>query len=727
MPHAKIRQVAGRAPGTVVVCTQLDETRLLSWAKLQDSRGFGHCRARLRDSGDNKVNGSSKPDFLRSYASGIAMSTVTISCPKCSADLKLPDRKLLGRKGKCPRCQHRFILTEPDEVELTLLEAEVPEQPAEPMVGTSAKWVPDSPPPLEPVSSSFPAPGAADVPSQDPFDFSSVAQPSPPSVGDITNDSSVNEALSSATVTGNAASRARGRPKRKSRGGPVVAVLGTLLFVGSMIGLWWQHTSDAKLAADQEAAIQKPQVNEAWQEEKRVLAGANENAKSLSPTSGSVIPLDYLPFTPHLIFHLRPSEVWSTDRKNREFVATLGDLGQWLERQIRDITRFEPQEIEELTFAVNFGPRTSPPEVAAVVRLRSEQTNSDLQLNRFQGTRRPDLDGQLFESDPFCYLLIDAKTFAVAPITMSDSLAAAQKYAPQAPVDIDVLLRESDRRRQMTLMFDLLNIDTHREYIFREQMQSFADEFVLWFGKDVQTVGWSLHLGTELFMETLLHPNNESSALRAERHVKVQMDKLPELLQTAARFMKPPTKGYREMIGRFPAMMKGTVLGTSTYRGPAYVRMITLLPENAAANLAAASLFTWNQSVVTDFDGPAPAVATGKALPDKIVDRLQMMIYVDFRNMPLQEALAYIADEIQTTIEIDGDGLKKAALTQNMKQSYDFGDATALKTLDAIITNPDYRDMMVMSIDEAAKKIIVTSRPSATATGLPIFDTRQGK
>ena len=407
--------------------------------------------------------------------------------------------------------------------------------------------------------------------------------------------------------------------------------------------------------------------------------------------------------------------------------TTLGDLGQWLEQQIRDITRFEPQEIEELTFAVNFGPRTSPPEVAAVVRLRSEQTLSDLQLNRFQGTRRSDLEGELYESDPFSYLLIDKKTFAVAPITMSDSLADARKYAPQAPVDIEILLRESDRSRQMTLLFDLLNIDTHREYVFREQMQIFADKFVLWFGKDVQTVGWSLHLGSELFMETLLHPNNESSALRAQRHVKVQMEKLPELLQTTARIMSPPTKGYRKMIGRFPAMMQAIVLGTSTHVGPSYVRMITLLPDKAAANLAAASLFTWNQSVITDFSGPAPTVAVAKALPEKIVDRLQMMIDVDFRNMPLQEALAFISDEIKTPIEIDGDGLKQAALTQNMKQNYDFGEVTVLKTLDAIITNPDYRDKMVMSIDETAKKIIVTSRPRATDTGLPIFDTKQGK
>ena len=43
-----------------------------------------------------------------------------IPCPKCGAELKLPDRSMLGRTGKCPKCAHRFTLTEPEEIELEL-------------------------------------------------------------------------------------------------------------------------------------------------------------------------------------------------------------------------------------------------------------------------------------------------------------------------------------------------------------------------------------------------------------------------------------------------------------------------------------------------------------------------------------------------------------------------------------------------------------------------------
>ena len=64
------------------------------------------------------------------------MPDVLISCPKCGKGLKLRDRSKLGRPGRCPACQHKFILQEPEEVELELADAV-------PAVGTGARWVPD--------------------------------------------------------------------------------------------------------------------------------------------------------------------------------------------------------------------------------------------------------------------------------------------------------------------------------------------------------------------------------------------------------------------------------------------------------------------------------------------------------------------------------------------------------------------------------------------------------
>jgi hypothetical protein len=638
------------------------------------------------------------------------MAAVSIPCPQCGASLKLPNRKLLGRKGKCPKCEHRFVLTEPDEVELQLAEPEVPAAGTAPLVGTSAKWVPDEPtasPEIQAAAPELP-------PVAPPLDFGSPA----PAI-DVAAVSAPAEAAVApvvATEVESVSTRVRSR-RRKKPTGPVLVGIGTALLVVIAFGVWQQYGSQSPEAANSKPA---PAVNQEWQEEKAAMAVANQEVQNLSPTDGDQIPLNYMPFTPHLVFHLRPAELWNSDHE--EFRVMLFELGRWLESSIPSVTHFEPQEIEELTFAVNFGPRTAPPEVAAVVRLTQPQTESDL-FRRFNGRLRTDLPENVYESDEFSYMKIDQQTFAVAPVTLSDALADSKEYPRQVSVDLEPLVRESDRKRHLTLLFDVKNIDIHREYIFVEQMQHFADRFLMWFGKDVQTVSWSLHLEPNLFMETLLHQSNESSALRVERSIKSRLEDLPGDLTAAVQYMNPGTVGSRQLIGRFPAMSKALTLGTSTNVGPDYVRLVTLLPAKAAPNLAAATLLTWNQSIVTDFSQEPAVVAADPQVPQTIAERLQMPVLVDFRRMPLQEAFAFIGDEIKTTIDIDGDGLKLAGFTQNMAQTFNLGEVAAIKAIDAIVSQ--YEGKMVISVDEANKKITVTTLEAANAKGMTVYDTKQ--
>lgn len=657
------------------------------------------------------------------------MSSITIPCPKCRAGLKLPGAEYLGRKGKCPKCQHRFILEEPDEVELQLADAPVtpPPAPAAPMVGTSPRWVPDGrqPPdpglpaatPSQPAAPEFPEAPAAG------FDFNVPAESSAAAPAGGTHELDFAAAVPANQEEGSIANRSRSR-RKKSRKGPIAVGIGTALFVACMFGLWYQQDQNAKASAAQLAAEAKPKQNEEWEQDKQDFASSNAQAKALSPTKGNQIPLDYMPFSPHLVFHVRPSEVWSTDRRHQEFVNLAFDLNKWLTAKIVEVTTFNPDEIEELTFALNFPSRTAEPDVAVVVRLKEAQTASELQLKRFKGQIRADLDAQIFESRTHAFMLIDAKTFVVAPLMLSADLAEAKTFSRQPSVDMEVLLTSSDRTREMTLLFDLENIDTHREFIFGEEMQDFADSFVFWFGGEVQTVLWSLHLTSDaLFMETLLRPQNDSSKYKVKRQMTSQLDALPARLQNAIRFMQPGNLGYRKMIGRFPAMMKATALGTSSDIDKDFVRLVSYLPTHAAGNLAAGAMLTWNESTRTDFTGPAP-VAAGPKLPDKIADRLKMTILVDFRRDPLQGALAYISEEIKTPITINGDALKLSGMTQNMAQTYNLGEVPALKAIDTIISNPDYKGMLVIVVDEESKSIQLTTRPVAEAAGLPIYDTK---
>jgi hypothetical protein len=49
----------------------------------------------------------------RDKTPGRGNEIITISCPKCTRELKLPNASLLGQFGRCPRCQHKFVLQIP--------------------------------------------------------------------------------------------------------------------------------------------------------------------------------------------------------------------------------------------------------------------------------------------------------------------------------------------------------------------------------------------------------------------------------------------------------------------------------------------------------------------------------------------------------------------------------------------------------------------------------------
>jgi len=605
------------------------------------------------------------------------MARLQIACSSCGVTLKLPDTRLIGKRVKCPKCGARFALAvpatvadEPEEVPLQLVD---PDQHTALLPGKSARWVPDDP----------------------------------------------------VTPSGSVIDRVKNR-RRKSRNVPMMASIAVAILgaVGGSVWLFSQRNDSSVLTP-------RIQPKVAYQESIAARAESNEDAKALSPTSGEPIPVDYLPFTPHVLCHLHPADLWKADQQTSEFRTLLSSLGVWLKDQIRTRTRFEPEDISELTFAINFGARMSVPDVAAVVRLKSPQTDQAFKT-RFKGRLYADPNVELskvelYEAADFSYLKIDPQTFVVAASTMSDLLVTSFKDPALLLPDMAPLVEHSDRDRQLTLLFDITIVDAHREDAFVDQLQALSDKFLFWFGEDVQTVSWSVHLEPNLYMETLVHPTQASTSAKLQRFVQQKLAKLPEEILSGVRKMWPATVGSRAMIGRLPAMMKAVEIGTTAHIDPAGVRLITLLPQNAASNLAGAAILTWNQSLLTNFDDdPRLTTTDATQIPEKVADRLKLKLLIDFRATPLQEAFGYIGESIKTEIAIDGDALKAAGFTQNMPQTFDLGNVTALKAVDAILKKyAGERDPMVLIVDEAGKKLAFSTVSKAKAAGLTVFETAE--
>jgi DNA-directed RNA polymerase subunit RPC12/RpoP len=655
------------------------------------------------------------------------MASVLIACSSCGVTLKLPDARLAGKKVKCPKCGARFIIAvpspaadEPEEVPLQLVD---PAKPDAPMLGKSPRWVPDSPSPVLPTVSVTP-PGEIGKSGIDPSLQSFLASESeakiPPAPTVIPRLATDPETASASVID-----RVKNR-RRNSRNVPMITSI-AIAILSAVVGSIWLVTQQAK------STVPAPRIkpNVAYQESIAAHAASNEEAKTLSPTSGKPIPVDYLPFTPHVICHLHPAELWNADQQTLEFQALLSSLGIWLNDQIRTRTCFEPEEISELTFTINFGTRMSAPDVAAVVRLKSPQTDQEFKdrfKGRFYADPKLELDKlELYEADNFSYLRIDPQTIVVAGSTMSESLVMSFKDPALLSPDMAPLLQQSDRDRHLTLLFDLPIIDSHREDAFIQQVQTLADKFLFWFGEDVQAVSWSVHLEPDLYMETLLRQTQASTPAKLQRFARQKLSHLPDEILSGVRKMRPATVGARTMIGRFPAMIKAVEVGTTTHIDPAGVRLITLLPQHAASNLAAATMLTWNQSLLTNFDDNTLVTKTpGGPIPDKVADRLKTMILIDFRATPLQEAFGYIGESIKTEIVIDGDALKAAGFTQNMPQTWNLGKVTALTAIDTILQKySGERDPMILVVDEAGKKLLFSTVSKAKADGLTIFETRQ--
>lgn len=604
------------------------------------------------------------------------MSVISIPCPACGQALKIRDRNLLGRKGKCPKCSHSFVLEEPTGAALQLA--------ASSAQGAATAWTPNASAPLqEPQAHGSPIP----------------------------------ETAATIPIAPTAVEPYR-RRRKNSRRGWVNAFVGLMILAIVGGGGYYMYTAapppTKKGAGGKHAS--KPGTGHSGQ-----AVSEEEQDLAASPTEGKPISLELVPAGARTIVHFRPADLWVADSRGEEFRFCLGPLGEFVDAQIKALCKRPPADIEELIFAWIPGQRGTPPDMAVVVRLKNDAKKSEL-LDLVGGQVDESHGHAVYIDGERAGVIANLKTFAFAPATMAADLANSVTQSNPQPTGIEALLEKTDRQRHLTILFEPTALLLDGESMVPTNALPFLTQAMDWFGDDAETVAWSAHLEDDRFYSEISVRNLTTvSTSTLEERLRSRVEALPKELADAFRAMQPREQGRRQIIGRFPAMMKIAAMATQTDRGTRLVRLITPMPDRAAPNLALGSLFAWDESTRTDFNRKpvAPPMSTEPTnLPATIAERLQKKVDIDFRRTPLQEAFAFVAEETFVTIDIDGDALKLAGYTQNMPQTFKLDQVPATEALANILKN---YDKMCIVVDEAKKMAIVMTYPVAEQRGLKPF------
>lgn len=610
--------------------------------------------------------------FSNASRGATAMSTLQIPCPKCSTVLKLRDPNLLGKIGKCPKCSHRFVLKEPEEVQLELADA----APPVPLVGQAAQWVPDG---------AAPAPTAGGI---------AVAAVDP------------------------AAARVRQVRKRRKKGN-VLAVLGMLGGIAAAAGLFAYALMPR---ATPKLAEEKPQ-----QRENARPAATKPPAEEVAAThqkdpKAEPIQMQYVPMGARIVINVRPAELLAAGNLGEgEFLACTGPIGKWITDSLQAICREEPAKIEETLICLFLGKRGDPPEVSVVVHLKEAAKKSDL-LDRLGGERM-EASGRPYYVDATAnqaYLLIDTKTYAICPRDMAeDMMVAFDTASTPGDLGMEELMAHTDRAKTLTVLCVPKDLQIHAEALFDAKAQDFFRNVIDWLSSDgeVEAVCWSLRLDHLLRSELLLRNSSVASVKQLKDRFISKLDLTPQELLDTVKQMNPKELGKRHVIGRVPAMSKAFALSTGIHTDNRLVALSTELPGKAAPNLALGTLLAWDESTRTNF-GAGPSGGGGEeedVSKQTIAQRFKAKIDVDFRRAPLFEAFEYIANEAKFKLTIDGDGLKLSGYTKNMPQTFKKDGAPAAECLQEILKA--YGEMCLV-VDEKAKLVTVTTAKVATDKGL---------
>jgi hypothetical protein len=446
------------------------------------------------------------------------------------------------------------------------------------------------------------------------------------------------------------------------------------------------------------------------------------------PTATDRKPIELLlaPAGARIVIHLRPDRLWATAPANlgattsrspgsraSELLLCVSPLAEWARGQIDDWCLYPPSQIAEAVFSFGLRSPGEPPDTCAVVRLTHSAALPEIE-RRFGGVRSEKGPLPVFLKGDRALIVRDAQTFTVGPAESSHEMVEARDQPNPTDASIEELLKETDRSRDLTIVFRPDDLDRFRESLASPQWSSALHQLATWLDPDsIEGAVFSVRLEDPLRVRLTVRARPIVFGPHLAETMKLRLDRLPMDLLRYVERLQPAIPGSRKLIGRLPAMCKAVALGAAVNSQSKIVTVESILPERAAPNLSLATYLLLTEGPSSMGRSPAARIATKRdGRPKSLAARLQTVVDVDFKRTPLSEAFESIGGDIGVTFELDGGALKLAGYTKNMPQTFQIKGAPAVQSLQTILKA--YPKLALVA-DEARGAIVVTTTEAAAA------------
>jgi hypothetical protein len=442
-----------------------------------------------------------------------------------------------------------------------------------------------------------------------------------------------------------------------------------------------------------------------------------------SPTAGRPISLAGLPPGTPLILHVRPAKLVGSE----EGARVLRALGPASERQLARLTKLtglELAEIESLLFGVRPGADLAKVDVTLVIRPTKGA------VVKVTGQPREHAETKYTLADGRGYWRRGQTWIITAPDTLHEILEAGGE-APLLRRGLERLLAVSDTDHTATLLVAPNFLFADGEAVWSGPLAALRDAAFEELPDELQGLLVSVHVDEQLYVELRGESIADLTATRLVGLLAQRIGGWADKLQLAL-LADVPVEHSRLVVAKLPAMLQALAahLRTGVVEDQAVVN--AYLPAAAAHNFTLAGELWLSQL----------AAGRGKAIPpaelirsQTLAEKLAAPVSLSFDRDTLEMAVSYLADELQTPIEILGSDLQLEGITKNQSFGLAIENRPAAEVLLEICrqANPDKTAQSVADPKQKlvyvvrGDRIVITTRTAAEKRGekLPeVFNNR---